>query len=144
MRQAIYNLLSGDATFLAALPGGVYDLAVVDEISRQATPVAFDANKELQPCAALRLNGPVPVRPYDHGARLTFELYFYERFGFASIEPARERAYDLLHLAKLTPVGSTAGNWEIRHADDVLQQRDEALRASLEMSRFEAVILRRR
>lgn len=142
MRQAIYNRLNGDATFLAALLGGFYDLAVVDEISRQATPAAFDANLELLPCAVLKLNGPVPLAPFDHGARLTFELYFYQRFGFA--ETARERAYDLLHLVKLTPVGSTAGNWEIRHADDVLQQRDDALRASLEMSRFEAVILRRR
>lgn len=141
MRQAIYNHLDADYAFAAALPGGLHQGV---EISRQNTPAAFDDNGEIKPCSLLKVNEATPIPPFNHGARFSFELYFYERAGTTNIEAARERAYDLLHYQKLTPVGATAGCWEIHHLGDVTGEEDEALRCSLEMSRFEAVVLRRR
>jgi hypothetical protein len=141
MRQAILNRLKADYDFTAALPGGLY--GDVSEISRQGTPAAFNSNNELLPCALLKISGNAPVSPYTYGARVSFELYFYQRDGYDDIETARERAFTLLHYQKLTPVGSTAGCWEIHHTGDVAQQEDEALRCCLEVSRFEAIVRRR-
>lgn len=139
MRQAIYTALTNDATLLALLPGGLFDAATVGEISRQSTPGAFDANGELQACALLRVRGPVSSPPYQHGARETIELYFYNQ----PDDQARERVYDLLHDTQLTPAGSSVGNWRIEHADDVLGQEDQALAASLQVSRYQALVRRR-
>lgn len=141
MRQAIYNHLNADFDLMAALPGGLHYL--VGEISRQGTPDVFDANGEIKPCALLKFNEAAPIPPYTHGARFSFELYFYERAGYDTVEAARERAYDLLHDRKLTPVGPTVGCWEIHHLGDVTGQEDDALRCSLEVSRFEAIVRRR-
>lgn len=142
MRRAIYNALQADSSLLALLPGGLYDAAEVGEISRQTTPAAFDANGELQACALLRWRGPTSIAassPYRHGARGTVELYFYN----PPDDQARERVYDLLHDARLAPVGSSAANWRIEHADDVLAQEDPALNAALQVSRYQVLIRRR-
>lgn len=139
MREAILAVLTGDSTLINLLPGGIYDAAVVDEISRQNTVAAFDANSELQACALLRTRGPVSqANPFRNGARETVEIYFYE-----APDAARERVYDLLHDTRLTPAGSSVGNWRIEHADDVLGQEDQALHAALMVSRFQALVRRR-
>lgn len=139
MRGAILALLSADVTLGGLLPGGVFDAAEVGEISRQTTPAAFNTNGELQACALLRTRGPVALNePYRHGAREAFEVYFYN-----APDAARERVYDLLHDTRLTPAGSSAGNWRIEHADDVLSQEDQALRAALMVSRYQALVRRR-
>jgi hypothetical protein len=143
MRAATFNQLSNDAEFMSYLPGGFYDVAEVGEIGRQTTPGAFDEKKELKPCGLLRVRGASPLPPYRHGARQDIEIYFYQRHGYANIEAARERAYTLLHDKRLTPEGETRGCWQIYHADDVTGADDNALDASMEMSRFEAIILRR-
>lgn len=142
MRQAIYNALQADSALLALLPGGLFDAATVGEISRQFTPAAFDANGELQACALLRYRGQNALgagSPYRHGARGTVELYFYNQ----PDDQARERVYDLLHEAQLSPVGSAAANWRIEHTDDVLGQEDQALKAQLDLSRYTVLIRRR-
>lgn len=141
MKQAIYNQLSADYTFMNALSGGLYH--EIAEIKRQDPAAAFDSNGEILPCGLLKMSEANPIPPYNHGARLSFELYFYQRAGYASIEAARERAYDLLHYQRLTPVGQTAGCWEIHHLNDITQQEDDALRCSLEVARFEAIVRRR-
>jgi hypothetical protein len=140
MRDAIYQLLAGDATLMAALPGGLHKAAEVGEISRQDTPAAFDANGEIQTCALLRFGPLVPIEPYLHSARQTFALYLYEPKGYQNVDAARERAYVLLQRANVTP--ATGSSWEIRHTDDVLDGRDSALGCSLEVSRYAAIILR--
>ncbi len=143
MRQAIYNHLTGDTELMTILSGGLFDAHLVGEISRQNTPGAFDTHGEIQPCGLLRMRGPTPIEPYTYGARQGFSLIFYEREGFINIELAMERAYTLLHDQRLEPVGVTAGCWEIHHTDDVPQQEDQALKASMGLSRFEAIIRRR-
>jgi len=138
MRVALVDLLQGDTELAALLPGGVFDADEVDEISRQNTPGAFDANSELQACVVVRARGPVAlVEPYLHGARQTIEIYLYQ-----APDAARERIYDLLHDTRLQPAGS-GSTWRIEHADDVLGQEDQALRARLTMSRFTALVRRR-
>lgn len=139
MRQAIYNTLTADSTLMAILTGGLhYDVA---EINRQSTPAAFDANKEIQPCALLKFTTNSPDGPFDDSAQLFFSLYFYQRAGVNQIEAALDRVYALLHQQKVTP-GSGAC-WLILHTNDVLDQEDTALRCSLAMSRYMAVINRR-
>lgn len=140
MRDGIYTLLSGDATLMATLTGGLHRTDEVGEISRQTTPAAFDANGEILPCALLRFSTITPAGPYVHSARLMFSLCLYEPKGYQNVDAARERAYVLLQRAKVTP--GEGGCWEIRHTDDVLDSRDAALECSLEISRFEAVIRR--
>ena len=140
MRDAIYSLLSGDSTLMATLTGGLHQADEIGEISRQATPAAFDANQEIQPCGLIRFSSIAPTGPYVHSARLTFSIYLYELRGYTNIETARARIYTLLQQTSVTP--SVGGCWEIRHTDDVLDTRDSALECSLAITRFEAIIRR--
>lgn len=139
MKAAIYNLLNSDSTLMSALTGGLYH--EVSEISRQATPDAYDGNKELQPCALIRQETGTPWGPHDHSARLYVTIWFYERNGYTNIEAARKRVYDLLHRQKLTPVDGS-GNYDIRHADDLLDQEEPELGVSMAMSRYVATMER--
>ncbi len=140
MRAAIYALLNGDATLMATLTGGLHQAVEVGEIDRQTTPAAFDANGEIKPCALLKFSDQAHIPPYTHGARLIVSLYFYEAKGAQNIDAALARAYVLLHEQKVTP--AVGACWEIRHADDVLDARDDALNCSLAISRYQATIRR--
>jgi hypothetical protein len=137
MRDAIYGLLSGDATLMATLTGGLHTKT---EISRQDTPAAFDANGEILPCALLKFETQTPWGPFAHGSRLYFSLLLYQRAGYEAIEAARQRVYALLHRQKVTP--ATGGCWEIRHSSDVTDVEDGALGCSLAVGRFTATVLR--
>ncbi len=140
MRQEIIAVLQSDTTLMGLLPGGLYDAAEVDEISRQNTPAAFDANRELQACAILMERGPVSLAsstPYTHGASATVEIYFYNH----TDGQARERVYDLLHNTRLSSQIGT--NWRIEHTDDVLGTDDPALAVPLQMSRYRILVRRR-
>jgi hypothetical protein len=137
VKDAIYSLLSGDATLMATLTGGLHRDV---EISRQTTPAAFDADREIKPCGLLKFGSQSPVAPFYHSARLFFAVMFYERNGYANTAAARARVYALLHRQRVAP--SSGSCWQIRHSDDVLETQDEALGCSLEMSRFYAVINR--
>src|SRR4030042_7040958 len=140
MRSAIYALRSGDWTLMATLTGGLYEVVEVGEISRQTTPEAFDEAGEIRPCALLRFASITPTGPYTHSARLSFDLYFYERAGHEHLDAARERAYALLHRQAVTPTAGAC--WEIHHTDDVPDGRDTALGCSLAISRYEAIVRR--
>jgi hypothetical protein len=139
MKTAIYNLLSGDATLMGTLTGGLYGSAV--EISRQATPGAFDGNGELLPCALLKLETASPWGPHDDSGRLYVVVYFYERSGYSNIEAARKRVYELLHRVKVTPVAD-GGNYDIRHGNDLIDIEDQALHVPMALSRYVATVQR--
>lgn len=142
MRQAIYDLLSADATLTGLLPGGLYDAAEVSHISRTTTEDAF-LQGDLITCALLKMGDEEPQGPYIYGSRQELSVHFFDRFGYDKIELARERVYELLHDQKLTPADSaTTGNWQILWVGDTLHQRDEALDAATEISRFECINLR--
>lgn len=135
MITAIYNLLVADATLASLLTGGVHNGLTVHEISRQNTPAAFDANKELKPCVLVKPETQTPWGPNRDSARLYVQLFFYQRFGYGSIEEAANRAYQLLHRARLTPAGGD-GMAEILHADDLRGMEDQALGAAMITSRY--------
>lgn len=134
MIAEIVTLLQGDAQLATALPGGVHRVA---EISRQTTPGAYDANKELKPCALVRQETATPWGPHPDSGRLYVTIWFYQRVGYDNIEAARQRVYALLHRVKLSD-----GFYEIRHANDLLDQEDPGLNVSMSMSRYVATIER--
>lgn len=129
IRNAIKSLLEADTTLLATLTGGVYGEA---EISRQATPGAFDANGEIEPCALLTMEAEDPAGPFETSSRAFVAVYFYARSGYSAIDTALARVYALLHRQRV----SGEGVWEIRHAGDVRDQRDPALDCAMSMSRY--------
>ena len=138
MIDAVIALLQGDAVLNAALPGGVHNAI---EISRQATPGAYDANGELQPSALVRQETATPWGPHNDSGRLYFAVYFYDRASHTAIETARKRVYVLLHRQKLTPTDGS-GNYEIVHASDLLDMEEASLGAALAISRYVATVQR--
>lgn len=133
---AIFAALQGDSALGAILSGGLYDGVAVDDISRQATPAAYDAWGEMLPCAILKPESQAPTGPHHDGARLFVTLWLYQQRGAAEIDAARERAYQVLHRAQL------AGMWEVRHANDVLGAEVQALGVPVIMSRYVALVNR--
>jgi hypothetical protein len=133
MIDAITALLQNDAPLTAILTGGVHR---AQEISRQTTPAAFDGNKELKPCALVKQETATPWGVHRDSGRLYVVIYFYDRHGYTNIEAARQRVYALLHRVKVT------GSYEVRHADDVLDQEEESLGAAMAVSRFVVTIER--
>jgi hypothetical protein len=127
MIDAITALLQNDAMLTAILTGGVHH---AQEISRQTTPAAFDANKELKPCALIKQETATPWGVHRDSGRLYVVIYFYDRHGYTNIEAARQRVYHLLHRVKVE------SSYEVRHANDVLDREDEVLGAAMTISRY--------
>lgn len=138
MIDALVAHLQADPTLTAILSGGVQRAV---EISRQATPDAYDSRRELLPCALIKQETITPWGPHAHSGRLTITIWFYARDGYAAIEAARTRVYALLQRAKLTP-GDGSGCYEIRHADDLLDQEEPVLGVPMAMSRYVATVQR--
>lgn len=133
---AILAALQGDAALMALLPGGLYNGLQVDDISRQATPAAYNDWGELKPVGLLKPESQTPTGPYPDSARLFVTLWLYQQAGSAEIDAARERAYRVLHRTTL------AGMWEIVHANDVLGAEVQGLELPVIMSRFVAAVNR--
>ncbi len=130
LRSALLTVLTSDATLTATLTGGVYG---EPEISRQATPAAFDTNGEVEPCALLTIEAEDPAGPFETSSRAFVAVYFYARSGYSAIDTALARVYALLHRTRV----SGEGVWEIRHAGDVRDQSDPALGCAMSMSRYQ-------
>ncbi len=135
----ILDALQGDATLAGILTGGVYDGMEVSDISRQATPAAYDAYSERKPCAILKQETQAPAGPHPDSSRLYVTLWVYQQSGSAAIDAGRERAYQLLHRA--TRAGSD-GLWDVRHANDLLGIEMQALGVPAIMSRYVATVNR--
>lgn len=131
LRQVVCEYLAADSLLSGILPGGVYALA---EITRQAAPGAFDENLELRPCALVKLAGVAPEGPYPEAAGAMLAVYLYEAQGYAHIDRALNRLFQLLDGCKLA-----AGVWTVRHVGDVQDVEDQALRCSLAVSRYRIV-----
>ena len=124
--------LVADAPLVALLTGGIFN--DVEEINRQLTPGAFDSNKEIKPCALIKLGTESKRGPYERSVQSPVTIYFYQRSGYNVIEQAMEKAYDLLNDKR---IGS--GVWQVIYDISVPQQRDVALDVPLGMHRFVAV-----
>lgn len=135
----ILAALQSDATLDGILTGGVYDGMEVTDISRQATPAAYDSYSELKPCAIVKPETQAPAGPHPHGSRLFVTLWFYQQSGSAAIDAGRVRAYQLLHRATLA---GSDGLWDVRHANDLLGIEMQALGVPAIMSRYVATVNR--
>jgi len=135
----ILATLQGDTQLAGILTGGIYDGAEVSDISRQATPAAYDEYSELKPCAILKPESQAPAGPHPDGARLFVTLWLYQQLGSVQIDAARERAYHLLHR---TTIAGSDGLWDVRHANDLLGIELQALGVPAIMSRYVATVNR--
>lgn len=118
------------------LAGGIH--SNVEEISRQNTPTAFDANDEIQPCALIKIGVESRLRSgIDNSVNTPLVIYFYERQGYTHIEAAMEYVFAILNEQK---VGENV--WNIEFDIAVNQQRDTALDCALGSLRFVAKRLR--
>lgn len=138
MIDAVVDLLQNDAALTAILTGGVHRAV---EISRQATPDAYDQRRELRPCALVKQETATPWGPHDHSGRLYLAIWFYDRTGYTAIDAARKQVYQLLHRTKLAP-SDGSGCYDIRHANDLLDQEEPDLGAAMAMSRYVATVQR--
>ena len=136
---AIFNALHGDATLLALLPGGLYDGLQVQDITRQATPNAFDAYAEIKPCGILKPETQTPWGALEDGSRLYVVLWLYAQHDMTALDAARERAYALLHRQQVT---TDAHIFDVRHANDLLGGEVQALNVPFVLSRYYATVRR--
>jgi hypothetical protein len=124
--------LEADNDLMALLIGGVH--IEVEEISRQNTPAAFDANGEIHPSALLKEGVEIKSGPHTHSVQTPMTIYLYQRQGYAVIEAARDLIYSLLHEQR---IGEKT--WQIFYESSVMQQRDTALDCALSSMRFVTV-----
>lgn len=127
----IKTALQADAPLMALLTGGIFN--DVEEINRQLTPGAFDANKELKPCALIKLGTELKSGPHDRSVQSPITIYFYQRQGYDVIEQAMEKAYDDLNDKRIG-----TGVWQVMYEISVPQQRDTSLDCPLGMQRWVA------
>ncbi len=123
--------LQADASLVALLTGGIHNN--IEEISRYNPAAAFDANKELLPCALIKVPNETPAGPYLTSVRTTFVLYFYQREGYGVIEPAMALAFADLNEKRIGSI------WNVEYVSGVYQQRDQGLDCPLGSFRFAAV-----
>ena len=133
--SAILATLQDDASLAGILTGGLYDGTVINDISRQATPAAYDDYSELLPCAIVKPETQAPAGPHPDSSRLFVTIWFYQQSGSADIDAARIRAYHLLHRST---VAGSDGLWDVRHFNDLLGIELQALGVSAIMSRYVA------
>jgi len=139
LRSAINTLLNADDVLMGILTGGIHDST---EISRSATPSAYDDRGDLKPCAVLRMGTASGRPPFDDAADEYVYLYFYQKPGsYASIDSAMSQAYTTLHCAALT----IDPGWvcELRWGNDLGDSWDDALGAPMNYSRYKATTVRR-
>lgn len=95
--------MTGDATLMLILTGGVFTSGVVgiEGITRETAAAAFDANGYLKPCALVKQRGNVPDGNVRDGlaqhtsAIQVVEIYFYADTGYTAIDSAMARSYVL-------------------------------------------------
>lgn len=124
--------LEADDDLMDLLTGGIHN--DVEEINKQDTPTAFDANKEIMPCALIKIGNESKRGPYERSVQTPVTIYFYERAGYDVIEPAMVIVYDIMNDQRIG-----AGVWQLIYEISVNQQRDVALDCPLGSHRFVAV-----
>lgn len=132
----VKTVLEDNDGLMALLTGAVHN--DVEEISYQNTPSAFDANRELMPCALIKFGTETRLRSgIPNSVQTPLTLYFYQRDDYDVIEQAMDLAFSDLNEQK---IGTNV--WNIEFDIAVHQQRDVALDCPLGMLRFVAKRLR--
>lgn len=119
------------------LPGGMYSAIEVGEISRQFTPDVFDANKELQPCALVKVGVEIPRGPYPESVQTPVQIFFYQKYTSTDIDNAMTVAFALFNYKK---IGN--GTWRVEYESGAWNQADDALNAIMHVLRFNVIRLR--
>lgn len=118
--------MTGDATLMAILTGGVHKAGTVgiEGITRDATPAAFSGGY-LLPCALVAQEGNVPTSDVvdyiaQHtSARQRVQIYLYQDSpGYTAIDAAYARLYILFQGHRFSDT------FDIRLANDNDRQRD--------------------
>lgn len=135
VKAVIKSLLEGDGTVSGLLTGGVFTEREIKRTQAGAPP--FDANGEIEPCGNIKEEADVPIRPHRHSHRMFVAIYLYERDGYASIQPAADRIYELLHRQKIGSSGDRI--FEVFHSNTLSDLEDDVLDASLIVTRYEVV-----
>jgi len=136
LSDEIKTALEDDNSLMTLLTGGIFN--EVEEISKQNTAAAFDANGEIQPCALIKLGVESRLRSgYVTSVNTPLVIYFYQRQGYDVIEPAMSLVFVDLSEMK---IGTNV--WNIEFDIAVNQQRDTALDCALGSLRFVAKRLR--
>lgn len=134
MRERVRSYLAGDGQLAGLLTGGIHGGTL---ISRATTPEAFDASREIRPCALVKLETTARFGPHEAARRSFVVVYVYQRSGFEIIDAAIARIDQLLDGVKLGD-----GVWDIRLADQVSDLEDPALECALGYSRYVIVRVR--
>ncbi len=127
LASAVRALLAADSTLMAALTGGIYEGL---EITRQDTPAAFDANKEILPCGLVKAGSEAKNGPYLNSVQSVMQIYFYQRTGSTQIETASARVCTLLNESRL------ANTWQILYLNQTPLSRDDGLKCAMLMQRY--------
>jgi len=132
LSDEIKTALEEDDGLMTLLTGGIFN--EVEEISKQNTAAAFDANGEIKPCALIKLGVETKAGPHARSVRTPFRIYFYQRQGYDVIDPAMEIVFDLLNDQQ---IGERV--WNIEYGSEINQQRDQALDCALESQVWNAI-----
>lgn len=132
------TLINADLDLTALLPGKVYSAIEVDEISRQLTPDAFNANKELLACALVKQGIELPRGPYRQSGAMSVQtnvtIFLYEYRTSENIDQAMDYLIDLFSEKRIAD-----GMWNIEYENGSWNQTDDTLNANLCVLRFNAV-----
>lgn len=139
--STIQQHLLTDAELEGYLPGGIYNGEVTIDISRQATPEAYDEFSELKPCVILKSEATTPWGPHHDSGRHYITFWMYAQHDIHFMELARERIYQLIHRAELP---DSTGIYDIRHANDILGTEVTTLGVPTTVSRYVVTIQRAR
>lgn len=132
LSDSIKTALQANDELMALLTGGIFN--EVEEISRQNTPGAFNANGEIQPCALIKLGVETKAGPHPRSVRTPFRIYFYQRQGYDVSDPAMVIVFDILNDQQ---IGERV--WNIEYGSEIKQQRDQALDCALESQVWNAI-----
>lgn len=131
------EVMQADEALMAILNGGVYSAIAVGEISKQLTPAVFDANKELQPCALVKMGVETPRGPYPDSVQTPVQIFFYQYRTASAIDDAMALAFALFNYRKIGD-----GTWRVEYESGAWNQSDDVLNAYLHIMRF--VVVRRK
>jgi hypothetical protein len=143
LAQAVKSELSSDGT-LSGLATYFFDSYTVGEDGLTRDMITVPGTPNIAPTVYIKWSTKAPFdMEVLRANEQYFEVYCYQQKGYSSIELMRQRVFELLHLERVdfdTPAGDICR--QIEWAGDILGMRDEGLKASMERSRFRAVITR--
>jgi len=132
LSEEVQSALEANYDLMDILTGGIH--IEVEEISRQNTSAAFDANGEILPCALIKLGVETKTGPHARSVRTPMRIYFYQRQGYDLIHPAMDIVFDILNDQQ---IGERV--WNIEFTSDIKGQRDQALDCALGSQIYTAI-----